>query len=161
MRAACVGGGRSGSDRRAVRRGVLRVSGKGGKERLVPFGSRAATALRAWLADGRPHLARPIRHPTDAVFLTRTGRPTRRDDVWRIVKKRAAAAGIERPISPHTLRHSFATHLLTGGANLRAVQAMLGHADLSTTQIYTHVSRGRLRALVDEHHPRGGGRKRP
>ena len=102
----------------------LRTTGKGGKDRIVPFGTGAENALDAWLSEGRPLLARPIKHPTDVVFLSRSGRPIRREDVWRLVKRRALETGIKKDISPHTLRHSFATHLLSGGANLRQVQAM-------------------------------------
>jgi integrase/recombinase XerD len=134
---------------------VLRVLGKGGKERIVPFGSRAETALRAWLDVGRPRVAFDASKAAGAVFVGPRGRPTRREDVWRIVKKRAAAAGIRKTLYPHMLRHSFATHLLWGGADLRVVQAMLGHASLSTTQIYTRVEEERLRESHSKFHPRG------
>lgn len=134
---------------------VLRVSGKGGKERLVPFGARAESALKAWLDNGRPLKAFDATKAAGAMFVGPRGRPTRREDVWRIVKKRAKLAGITKTIKPHTLRHSFATHLLWGGADLRVVQAMLGHASLSTTQIYTRVEEERLRAAHSKFHPRG------
>jgi integrase/recombinase XerD len=133
---------------------VLRVSGKGGKERLVPFGERAESALRTWLDVGRPVKAFDATKAAGAVFVGPRGRPIRREDVWRIVKNRALAAGIKKPISPHKLRHSFATHLLWGGADLRVVQAMLGHASLSTTQIYTRVEEERLRESHSRFHPR-------
>ena len=133
---------------------VLRVLGKGGKERIVPFGSRAETALRAWLDEGRPVMAFDARKAANAVFVGPRGRPTRREDVWRLVKKRATAAGIKKTLYPHALRHSFATHLLWGGADLRVVQSMLGHASLSTTQIYTRVEEERLREAHAKFHPR-------
>jgi len=133
---------------------VLRVLGKGGKERLVPFGSRAESALRTWIDVGRPVMAFDATKAAGAVFVGPRGKPTRREDVWRIVKKRAAAAGIKKTLYPHALRHSFATHLLWGGADLRVVQSMLGHASLSTTQIYTRVEEERLRESHREFHPR-------
>lgn len=130
--------------------GFLKVMGKGRKERLIPFGDAAAAALRAWLA------VRPgLRPRGEALFVGRHGEALSRQQLWRLVKAYAVKAGIpaER-VSPHVLRHAFATHLLDHGADLRAVQAMLGHADISTTQIYTHVHRARLRALYDRMHPR-------
>lgn len=130
--------------------GFLKVMGKGRKERLIPFGDAAATALRAWLA------VRPgLRPRSDTLFVGRHGEALSRQQLWRLVKAYALKAGIpaER-VSPHVLRHAFATHLLDHGADLRAVQAMLGHADISTTQIYTHVHQARLRALYDRLHPR-------
>ncbi len=133
---------------------VLRVVGKGDKERIVPFGSRAETALRAWLDQGRPLVAFDATKAAGAVFVGPRGRPSRREDVWRIVKKRAASAGIKKTLYPHMLRHSFATHLLWGGADLRVVQSMLGHASLTTTQIYTRVEEERLRESHREFHPR-------
>jgi integrase/recombinase XerD len=133
---------------------VLRVSGKGGKERVVPFGASAESALRAWLDRGRPLKAFDAAKAAGAVFVGPRGRPIRREDVWRLVRDRARAAGIAKDLYPHLLRHSFATHLLWGGADLRAVQAMLGHASLSTTQIYTRVEEERLREAHSKFHPR-------
>ncbi len=130
--------------------GFLKVMGKGRKERLIPFGDAAAAWLRSWLA------VRPgFRPRTDALFVGRGGEGLSRQQLWRLVKAYALKAGVpvER-VSPHVMRHAFATHLLDHGADLRAVQAMLGHADISTTQIYTHVHRARLKALYDRMHPR-------
>ncbi len=136
-----------------LREAVLRVTGKGDKERLVPFGEEAHAWLTRYLQEARPQLLRA--QGSDELFLTKLGRSMGRETFWRLVKKYAVIAGITSPISPHTLRHAFATHLLNHGADLRAVQLLLGHADLSTTQIYTHVARERLRALHAAHHPRG------
>jgi len=136
-----------------VRQGVLRVIGKGGKERLVPVGQEALTWIDRYLAEARPALV--AGRPTGALFPSRLGRPMTRQTFWHAVKRYAMKAGIHRSISPHTLRHAFATHLLNHGADLRAVQMMLGHADLSTTQIYTHVAQARLKAIHQAHHPRG------
>ncbi len=133
--------------------GYVRTVGKGSKERVVPLGDRAREALEAYLEHGRPILARGRRSPY--VFLNRSGKRLSRQSVWKIVKAWSRRAGVSADASPHTLRHSFATHLLEGGADLRSVQMMLGHADLATTQIYTHVTRERLRDLVRRHHPRG------
>lgn len=138
--------------------GFVRTVGKGSKERLVPLGGRAQEALRAYLAAGRPLLLKRGRSPH--VFLSRLGRRLSRQSVWKLVKAACRRAGVSGAASPHTLRHSFATHLLEGGADLRSLQMMLGHADLATTQIYTHVTRERLRELVRRHHPRGGARGR-
>ncbi len=132
--------------------GVVRAVGKGNKERLVPVGDAAASRLRAYQADGRPRLEKA--RPSPFLFLGRHGGRLTRQAFWQLIKRQAAAAGIRKPVSPHTLRHSFATHLLERGADLRAVQLMLGHADIGTTQIYTHVSRARLKAIYDKHHPR-------
>ena len=141
-----------------VRAGVVRVFGKGRRERLVPVSEPALDAIGAWLESGRPALAAMGRRGTDALFLSRRGAPMTRQNFFVRLRKLALAAGIPRErVSPHVLRHAFATDLLDGGADLRAVQTMLGHADLSTTQVYTHVSRGRLRELVEAHHPRGAG----
>jgi integrase/recombinase XerD len=131
---------------------VLLARGKGNKERLVPVGAPAADALRAWLAGPRERVLR-LRRSRD-LFVTPRGRRMTRQGFWKLLGRYARAAGISRRISPHKLRHSFATHLLEGGADLRAVQAMLGHADVATTQIYTHVSRARLIELYRKHHPR-------
>jgi integrase/recombinase XerD len=147
-----------GLDRRA---GLLRVLGKGRKERLVPLGEPALDALDAYLAEGRPALAKAGAGTDDAVFLSRRGRAMTRQNFFSRLRDIAVRAGIDsRRVSPHVLRHAFATDLLEGGADLRAVQSMLAHADLSTTQIYTHVSRGRLRETVERHHPRGRGEAR-
>jgi integrase/recombinase XerD len=135
------------------RQGVVRVVGKGGKERLVPVGQEALSWVERYLESGRPALVRG--RATPALFPSRLGRVMTRQTFWHAVKRYARQAGIEREISPHTLRHAFATHLLNHGADLRAVQMMLGHADLSTTQIYTHVAQSRLKALHRAHHPRG------
>lgn len=133
--------------------GVLRVMGKGSKERLVPLGEIAAEWLQRYLVEGRPALL--AGRACDDVFVTRLGAGMTRQMFWRIIKQHAAQAGIARErISPHTLRHAFATHLLNHGADLRVVQLLLGHADISTTQIYTHVARERLKQLHAKHHPR-------
>jgi integrase/recombinase XerD len=148
----------SGVDARA---GLLRVVGKGRKQRLVPVSEPALDALAAYLAEGRPRLLAKARRKPEAVFVTARGAAMTRQNFFSRLRGLALRAGIPRErVSPHVLRHAFATDLLEGGADLRAVQAMLGHADLSTTQIYTHVSRGRLRELVERHHPRGAGRAR-
>ena len=137
--------------------GVLRVLGKGRKERLVPFGEVAGDWLQRWLREGRPQILG--QRQTDALFVTSAGRSPgtamSRVMFWNLVKRYALAAGVAAPLSPHTLRHAFATHLLNHGADLRAVQLLLGHADISTTTIYTHVARERLKDLVAKHHPRG------
>jgi integrase/recombinase XerD len=133
--------------------GVLRVMGKGSKERLVPFGQVARDWIVRYLADARPAIL--AGQQTDDLFVTARGQGMTRAMFWVVVKKHAAAAGITAPLSPHTLRHAFATHLLNHGADLRAVQMLLGHADISTTTIYTHVARERLKQLHARHHPRG------
>ena len=133
--------------------GVLRVLGKGSKERLVPFGEVARDWILRYLAQARAAIL--AGRQTDDLFVTGRGAGMSRVMFWMIVKKHARAAGITAPLSPHTLRHAFATHLLNHGADLRAVQMLLGHADISTTQIYTHVARERLRTLHAAHHPRG------
>jgi integrase/recombinase XerD len=132
--------------------GWVAAYGKGRKQRLVPMGEVARRKIARYLREGRPALVR--RSASDALFVTPRGRRMTRQGFWKLLRRRAAAAGIARLPSPHVLRHSFATHLLEGGADLRAVQAMLGHADISTTQIYTHVSRRHLRATYLKHHPR-------
>jgi integrase/recombinase XerD len=135
--------------------GYLITVGKGGKQRLVPLGESAVAALRTYIEGTRPHFLRPGRLAnTDAVFLTRLGRRMTRQAFWKILGAYARAAGIRKEISPHKLRHSFATHLVERGADLRAVQAMLGHADIGTTEIYTHLSRAHLRSVYDKFHPR-------
>ena len=133
--------------------GVVRVTGKGAKERLVPFGEEARRWLEAWLDDARPELLEGRR--SDALFVTVRAAAMSRQMFWNLVKKYALVAGVQVAISPHTLRHAFATHLINHGADLRAVQLLLGHADISTTTIYTHVARERLRQLHSKHHPRG------
>ncbi len=133
--------------------GVLRVMGKGSKERLVPFGQVAQEWLERYLSDSRPAILGG-RQSAD-FFVTQRGSGMTRVAFWMIVKKHAQLAGITAPLSPHTLRHAFATHLLNHGADLRVVQMLLGHSDLSTTQIYTHVARARLQEMHAQHHPRG------
>jgi integrase/recombinase XerD len=132
--------------------GVLTCLGKGRKERLVPLGDVARDWVRRYLADARPRLARKRELPE--LFLSERGRRLTRMGLWGIVRRHALTAGVQRVLTPHVLRHSFATHLLEGGADLRSVQAMLGHADISTTQIYTHVTQERLRRVYDRFHPR-------
>lgn len=139
-------------DQVSLQQGVLRIVGKGGKERLVPLGEEAIDWLERYLGEGRPVFG----GAGDAhLFLTARHGPLTRQAFWYRIKRHAAAAGLARPTSPHTLRHAFATHLLNHGADLRVVQMLLGHSDLSTTQIYTHVARERLKTLHAEHHPRG------
>jgi integrase/recombinase XerD len=133
--------------------GVLRVVGKGNKERLVPFGAEARRWIERYLKEAREEILGG--QQTADLFVTARGAGMTRVMFWMIVKKQALAAGIRVPLSPHTLRHAFATHLLNHGADLRAVQMLLGHADISTTTIYTHVARERLRQLHAQHHPRG------
>jgi len=133
--------------------GVLRVMGKGSKERLVPFGEEAHGWLRRYLAEARAEILKG--QASDALFVTGRGGPMTRQMFWQLIKKYAVLAHVTAPLSPHTLRHAFATHLLNHGADLRAVQMLLGHADISTTTIYTHVARERLKALHATHHPRG------
>jgi len=133
--------------------GYVVCMGKGGKQRLVPVGGEALEWTRRYLRDVRPRDAR--RRDCGRLFVNPRGGPLSRQSLWTLVRRAAASAGLKRRVSPHVLRHSFATHLLEGGADLRAVQAMLGHADISTTQIYTHVARERLKQLHAKHHPRG------
>jgi integrase/recombinase XerD len=133
--------------------GVLRVMGKGSKERLVPFGQMARDWIVRYLAEARPLILGG--QQSEDLFVTARGQGMTRAMFWVLVKKHARTAGIAAPLSPHTLRHAFATHLLNHGADLRAVQMLLGHADISTTTIYTHVARERLKVLHAQHHPRG------
>jgi len=134
--------------------GFCKCFGKGSKQRIVPLGKYATAALRAYLSELRPRL---VQMAPDAanVFVTRGGKPLARETLWLLVKKYAKRAGLTTKVSPHTLRHSFATHLLAGGADLRTVQELLGHASIQTTQIYTHVDRERLKAIHHKFHPRG------
>lgn len=136
-----------------LNQGVVRVTGKGGKERLVPLGENAVAALESYLAQDRQAIASAAQ--VAEVFITARGGGMTRQAFWYRIRHYAQVAGIHTALSPHTLRHSFATHLLNHGADLRVVQLLLGHSDLSTTQVYTHVARARLQALHAEHHPRG------
>ncbi|TDF78331.1 site-specific tyrosine recombinase XerD [Pseudomonas sp. H9] len=136
-----------------LRQGVLRVMGKGSKERLVPMGEEAVVWLERYLRDGRNELLNG--RPSDVLFPSQRGEQMTRQTFWHRIKHQAQVAGINKSLSPHTLRHAFATHLLNHGADLRVVQMLLGHSDLSTTQIYTHVARARLQELHARHHPRG------
>lgn len=133
--------------------GVVRVLGKGAKERLVPLGEEALTWIGRYLDEARPDLLNG--KVSDALFVTARGQPMTRQGFWYLLRRYCAQAGLAKTVSPHTLRHAFATHLLNHGADLRVVQLLLGHADISTTQIYTHVARERLKQLHAKHHPRG------
>lgn len=136
-----------------LRQGVIRVMGKGSKERLVPLGQEACDWLERYLREARPIL---LNHrPADVLFPSQRAQPMTRQTFWYRIKHWAQVAGIDKPLSPHTLRHAFATHLLNHGADLRVVQLLLGHSDLSTTQIYTHVARARMKEQHAQHHPRG------
>lgn len=137
----------------SLQQGLVRVVGKGNKERLVPLGEEAQARIEQYLKFGRPELLDG--KPCDHLFVTGRRAGMTRHAFWHIVKRYATKAGIEKHLSPHTLRHAFATHLLNHGADLRVVQLLLGHSDLSTTQIYTHVARERLKSLHAQHHPRG------
>ena len=136
-----------------LRQGVVRIVGKGNKERLAPLGEEAIFWLEQYLNGARHDIIKG--HVTEAVFPTRRGSAMTRQMFWHIIKRYAQHSQVKKELSPHTLRHSFATHLINNGADLRAVQMLLGHSDLSTTQIYTHVARERLKRLHEEHHPRG------
>ncbi len=133
--------------------GVTRVMGKGSKERLVPLGEEALDWVKRYLSEARPGLL--AGKSSNALFVTHRGEGMTRQMFWYLIKKHARQGGLHKPLSPHTLRHAFATHLLNHGADLRVVQMLLGHSDISTTQIYTHVARERLKALHATHHPRG------
>ncbi len=137
----------------SLRQGVVRVLGKGSKERLVPIGENAINAVQLYINEQRPALLKGANEP--ALFLTERGKPMTRQAFWYLIKRHARRAGITQTLSPHMLRHCFATHLLDHGADLRVVQLLLGHSDLSTTQIYTHVARDKLQNLHSMHHPRG------
>ena len=136
-----------------LNQGVVRITGKGGKERLVPLGEEAISWLQRYLREARPALMNG--HGSPLMFVTARKNGMTRQAFWYAIRKHAQAAGIGRPVSPHMLRHSFATHLLNHGADLRVVQLLLGHSDLSTTQIYTHIAREGLKQLHSKHHPRG------
>jgi integrase/recombinase XerD len=131
----------------------VRVFGKGAKERMVPFGQPARQKIDFYVTTTRPLLMHP--HASPFLFVARAGKPMTRQGFWKILKRYARTAGILKPITPHSLRHSFASHLLEGGADLRSVQIMLGHVDISTTQIYTHVARDHLKRMHEKYHPRG------
>ncbi len=137
----------------SLTQGVVRIFGKGGKERLVPMGEESIEWLERYLRQARAELLGV--HRSEALFVTRRGDLMTRQAFWYLIKRYALEAGIHKPISPHTLRHAFATHLLNHGADLRVLQMLLGHSDLSTTQIYTHVARERLKSMHAQHHPRG------
>lgn len=137
----------------SLQQGVVRVFGKGGKERLIPMGEEAIAWLQRYLRDARPMLLSG--RQSDACFPGRQGNHMTRQTFWHRIKRYAQLAGIQKTISPHTLRHAFATHLINHGADLRVVQLLLGHSDLSTTQIYTHVAKQRMKELHARHHPRG------
>ena len=132
--------------------GYLRCMGKGGRERIIPVGQAAIAATIEYLTKLRPKLAKPL--SSESLLLSRTGRPMSRIEIWRLIKKYAIRAGMPRNLTVHTLRHCFATHLLAGGADLRSIQEMLGHVDIATTQIYTHVDQERLRKIHKKFHPR-------
>ena len=134
--------------------GLVRVRGKGRRERLAPLGRFAVQAIERYLEHERSHLAARAPSPPSWLLLSRRGRRLRREAIWELVKKYAARAGASPSMSPHTLRHSFATHVLAGGADLRQVQEMLGHASIATTQIYTHVDQSRLQKVHRQFHPR-------
>lgn len=131
---------------------LIQTIGKGDKERIIPVGEVAIDWLKTYLRDSRPKLLKDQK--ADQIFLNDHGRPISRQGVWQLIKKLVKEAGIEKDVSPHTLRHSFATHILENGADLRIVQELLGHSDISTTQIYTHISKGRLTQVYDQYHPR-------
>jgi integrase/recombinase XerD len=132
--------------------GYVVVFGKGRKERVVPLGQMAVQQIRIYLEEGRPHILKD--RSSEFLFISNRGRPLTRQAFWKNVRGYARACGIERPLSPHRIRHSFATHLLEHGADLRSVQDLLGHVDISTTQIYTHINRARLKDVYDRCHPR-------
>ena len=136
-----------------LNQGVIRVLGKGNRERLIPLGEEAVRWLKAFIDGARNDIL--LDRSTDCLFPTRRGDRMTRQAFWHIIKRYARKAGVDRDLSPHTLRHAFATHLLNHGADLRVVQMLLGHSDLSTTQIYTHVARERMKELHSQHHPRG------
>jgi integrase/recombinase XerD len=132
---------------------ILVVMGKGSKERIVPIGRSAYDRIQEYVDQARPHFIKERR--TNVIFLNRSGEGFTRQGFWKIVRRYANKAGFQKKVHPHTFRHSFASHLLEGGADLRSVQIMLGHADISTTQIYTHITRERLKCIHKQYHPRG------
>jgi integrase/recombinase XerD len=132
--------------------GVLKATGKGNKQRMIPVGKSALAAVRAYLESGRPVILK--QRASRFLFVTNRGGPMTRQAFWKLLRRHGRKAGVFHSLTPHVIRHSFATHLLEGGADLRSLQTMLGHADIATTQIYTHVMRSRLRKTVDQHHPR-------
>ncbi len=136
-----------------LRQGVVRVQGKGNKQRLVPLGDQAVDWLEKYLAESRSELLKQVQ--TDSLFVTNRKKAMSRQAFWYLIKRYALQAGIKETLSPHTLRHAFATHLLNHGADLRVVQMLLGHSDISTTQIYTHIAQARLESIHAKHHPRG------
>jgi len=136
-----------------LRQGLVRITGKGNKERLVPLGLEALDWLQRYLKEARPDIVK--NKAVDALFVNRRGSQMTRQAFWHLIKRYARIAGVNKPLSPHILRHAFATHLLNHGADLRVVQMLLGHSDISTTQIYTHVARERLKNIHAQHHPRG------
>lgn len=138
----------------SLQHGIVRIFGKGGKERLVPMGEEALDWVEQYLSTARPELMSG-KGICEQVFVTSRGTGMTRQAFWYLIKRHAQAAGVVKPVSPHTLRHAFATHLLNHGADLRVVQMLLGHSDLSTTQIYTHVAKARLQEIHQQHHPRG------
>ena len=140
-------------DQISLRQGVVRVTGKGSKDRLVPLGEVAVSWTERYLNDGRPALLG--RRQSNDLFVTERGSAMTRQAFWHLIKRYASRAGIHKHLSPHTLRHAFATHLLNHGADLRVVQMLLGHSDLSSTQIYTHIAQQRLKELHSRCHPRG------
>ena len=136
-----------------LNQGVLRIIGKGNRERLIPLGEEAVRWLQQFVQGPRAEIL--LERQTDFLFPTRRGDKMTRQAFWHIIKRYARKAGVQKELSPHTLRHAFATHLLNHGADLRVVQMLLGHSDLSTTQIYTHVARERMKEMHSQHHPRG------
>ncbi|MBX2879142.1 MAG: tyrosine-type recombinase/integrase, partial [Granulosicoccus sp.] len=142
-------------DQVSLKQGVLRVWGKGNKERMVPLGEAAVNWVERYISDARVSQLEAAKKQSNTLFLSRRGQGMTRQTFWHAIKRHAATAGIRTELSPHTLRHAFATHLVNHDADLRVVQLLLGHSDLSTTQIYTHVARERMKELHSEHHPRG------
>ena len=136
--------------------GIVKLCGKGSKERLSPLNDPSIAALLLWLRDGRDIYKKRKKQSKELVFLNQQGGPMSRQAIWLRIQHHAQKVGITRNVSPHQLRHSFATHVLEGGADLRSVQLLLGHCDISTTEIYTHLEQGRIRRQYQRHHPRAG-----